>query len=369
MDLHLTAQSRLRPHDQRGLSLVELMISMTIGLLLLLGISQLIVQQNSTRNELEKSSRQIENGRYATQVLQDDIQLAGYYGTFNPPGNSTYTATTPCGITWNQGWVSGPAAQVPVPIYGYPGGAAAPLPCLPNYQPNTAVLVIRHMGTTTLGAAQGAVQDSQLPATQADGTSTYLQVSHCPKELPNQPFVLGTAGFTLHDKNCTTVANILKYYVRIYYVSSCDVCTPSDNIPTLKMVENNNAVPPVAVVEGIENMQFDYGLDNQPAAPAIGDGYPDTWTTTPLATDWPNVMAIRINLLARNTDRTTGYTDNKTYCLTGVGPFGANGIPTACASGSTVPNVYITAPRDNYKRHLYSQLVRAINPIGRRANP
>ncbi len=368
MRTHLTAISCARPLDQRGLSLVELMISMTIGLLLLLGISQLIVQQNSTRNELEKSSRQIENGRYATQLLQDDIQLAGYYATFNPPGNTTYTTPAPCGsgMLLSQDWVPGLLSQVPVPIYGYPGANVAPLTCLDHYQPNTAVLVIRHMGTTT--AAQGSAQDSQLMPGLADGTSTYFQVSHCATELTT-PFVaaINTSAFNLHDKDCKTTANISKYYVRIYYISSCDVCG-SDTIPTLKMVENNGN--PVPVVEGIENMQFDYGLDNLPAAPAAPDGYPDTWKTTDnmAATDWVNAMAVRINLLARNNESTAGYTDAKTYCLTGAPPL-TNGIPNACLPGSPASNQYVPPPNNSYKRHLYSELVRAINPIGRRANP
>ncbi len=354
--------SRFRPtlHRQCGLSLIELMISITIGLLLLIGITQLIVAQTSARAELEKSSRQIENGRYAIQILQDDIQLAGYYATYFPPGNAVPTAPDACGPTWNQGWVAGSAPQVALPFFGYSGTGVAPLPCLANYQPNTAILVVRHAGTAT--ASTGAAQDAQLLPTQADGTSTYLQVSHCPTEVVANPFVLGTAGFNLHEKNCTILANIFKYYVRIYYISSCDNCAAGDNIPTLKMVENNGI--PVPVVEGVENMQFDYGLDSLPPA----DGYPDTWTTSPAAADWPNVMAIRVNILARNNEPSVGYQDVKTYCLTGVGPL-TNGLPNACSLISPASNVHILPKNDGYRRHLYSQIVRAINPMGRRANP
>ncbi len=352
MRLHATSCSlRL---SQRGFSLVELMISMVIGLLLLLGISQLIVQQNNTRNELEKESRQIDNGRYATQVLQEDIQLAGYYGTYYPPGNTVYTTPAPCGpgVAVNQGWTSAAAPQVPVAILGYPGSTAAPLPCLDHYQPNTAVLVVHHVGTTT--SAKGLAQDVQLLPTQADGISTYLQVSHCPNEMITTPFVIGTTGFNLHEKDCQTPAGIRKYYVRVYYISSCDQCG-SDTTPTLKVVENNST--PVALVEGIENMQFDYGLDDDPIG--TGDGYPDNWTINPPLTEWVNVMVVRINLLARNNDQSSGYKDTKTYCLTG--------LPNIC--GGVQSNWFILPQNDAYKRHLYSEVVRAINPIGRRANP
>ena len=69
-------------YRQLGLTLLELMISLTIGLFLVAGISTLIARQSSTRAELDKSARQIENGRYAMTLLQDDIQHAGGFITF-----------------------------------------------------------------------------------------------------------------------------------------------------------------------------------------------------------------------------------------------------------------------------------------------
>ena len=66
----------------RGFSLVELMISITIGLILVAGMATLISNNAAHRAELEKSSRQIENGRYAMQVLAEDLRHAGYYGEY-----------------------------------------------------------------------------------------------------------------------------------------------------------------------------------------------------------------------------------------------------------------------------------------------
>jgi type IV pilus assembly protein PilW len=99
--------------------------------------------------------------------------------------------------------------------------------------------------------------------------------------------------------------------------------------------------PPTRLVEGIENLQLDYGLDSD------NDGAPDSYTTAPTATDWANVMAIRVNLLARNNTTTPGYSDTNTYSL---------GLTS------------VTVPTQNqaYKRHAFSELVRLINPSGRR---
>ncbi len=339
MNVITMQQHQLSPLGrQTGLSLAELMISLTIGLFLLLGITTLIVQYSSTRGEMEKSSRQIENGRYAMQILRDDIQLAGYYGEYSPatgvavvvPGNPCDTAAaTAAQLGWNP--VATPPT-VPVAIFGYPGGLIDPTPttCLTNYKLNTAVLVVRRTETT--------------PTTVADGVSNYLQVSLC--QTGATPFALATGGFALTKRNCTTSSDLRKYVVRLYYLSTCSVCAPSDGIPTLKMVENGVATP---LVEGIENMQFDYGVDTP-----NGDGSPDVYTAAHAATDWQNVMTVRVNLLARNNDPTTGYTDPKTYNLGSV----SVGVGTASPFNDPATG--------GYKRHAYSALVRVINPSGRR---
>ena len=334
---------------QTGLSLVELMISLTISLVLLAGVTTLIVQQSGSRDELEKASRAIENGRYAMQLLHDDIQLAGFYGEYSPASGVAYTVPAdPCNVavgSANSGWATTPT--VPVPIFGYAGAATDPTTAttcgLSNYQPNTEILVIRRTATATIAAAAAVA-----------GT-TYLQVNRC--GTVGTLFAMGTGGFTLQQKDCSTLAPLSKYIVRVYYISSCSVCG-TDTIPTLKMVELvDGAKTIIPLVEGIENMQFDYGVDTS------SDGSPDTYTTAPAAADWANVMAVRVNLLARNIDTTTGYSDTKTYCLSGSPPFNANGISTSCNTGGAM----LFGPFNNaYKRHAYTELVRAINPSGRR---
>ena len=49
---------------QSGLSLIELMVSVTLGLLILSGVLVVFVNASAARNEVERTSRQIENGRF-----------------------------------------------------------------------------------------------------------------------------------------------------------------------------------------------------------------------------------------------------------------------------------------------------------------
>lgn len=116
-------------------------------------------------------------------------------------------------------------------------------------------------------------------------------------------------------------------------------------------------------------MQLDYGVDGDstmlPASAPV-DGYPDIYCSNPDTaatcqtpnnlpalsatnpTNWANVMSVRVNLLARNTECTTGYADNKVYGM------GLTAQANTCTNGG-------------YKRHVFSELVRAVNPSGRRA--
>lgn len=319
---------------------MELMISLTIGLVLLAGVTTLIVKQSSTRDELDKSSRQIENGRYAIQLLRDDIEHAGFYGEYSPPATTVYSdAVDPC-VADNAGWVPATPA-VPVGIQGYAGAAAdptmsvtTPAGCLSDYKANTAVLVIRRTAS-----------DDPIAAASATAGTTYLQVSRCDQDPVASPFVMATSGFSLRKKDCLTPAALRKYIVRIYYVSTCNVCgTGGDTVPTLKVREFvNGAVTTLPLAEGVEDMQFDYGVDT------TGDGAPDSYTRTPAAGQWKDVMAVRVNVLARNNDPTVGYVDAKSYRLSGISAVAAVG-PFA----------------DGYKRHAFNQLVRVINPSGRR---
>ncbi len=289
----------------------------------------------------KKSSRQVENGRYALQILRDDIEHAGFFGTYTPASGVAITQPAdPCAVTFgaaNSGWDTSPPS-VPVPLFGYSGASSSPLPTtrcpqLPFYKPNTAVLVSRRTATATVASAVAG--------------ATYLQAAEC-SNGPG-PFAYGTSGFSLKLKDCVSLAPLNPYLVDIYYVSTCDVCG-SDNIPTLKLVQAGPTAAPseAPLVEGIEDMQFTYGIDN------TGTGAPDTFSATPAASDWPNVMSVRVNLLARNLECTVGYTDSKTYTLGGPGP--ASAPAKTCNNG-------------DYKRHVYSEVVRAINPSGWREKP
>ena len=75
----LTMPSIARPPGrQSGFSLIELMIAITLGLVILAALTSFFVQTSGNRTEMERNTRQIENGRYAIDAMREDIGLAGF---------------------------------------------------------------------------------------------------------------------------------------------------------------------------------------------------------------------------------------------------------------------------------------------------
>lgn len=336
---------------QRGLSLIELMISITIGLLILSAMTTLFVNQSRTRGELDKSNRMIDNGRYALEILSDNLKVAGFYGNYLPSGAPAATPD-PCTLAT----ITNAATNLDVlrhHVQGYDAAVAVPpsagqiasLPasCGFTYTAGSAttlkagsdMLVLRRASTSTVAAAAAAA------------ATTYLQVSNCSTDTVSYQIAPGTAAFTtFHDKDCATSANLRPFMVQIYFVSPEN--NVGDGIPTLKRRELDvatGAFVTTPLVEGIEYMQVDYGLD------ADADGVADSYTNCSACTfaDWPNIMSIRISIIARNIETTAGHTDTKSYALGSGGTFGSFG--------------------DAYKRHAYTQVIRLVNPSSRRETP
>lgn len=65
---------------ERGFGLVELMISMLIGLVIIAALVTLFVNTSGNNRELARANSMIENGRFAIKVLEDDLAHAGYWG-------------------------------------------------------------------------------------------------------------------------------------------------------------------------------------------------------------------------------------------------------------------------------------------------
>lgn len=336
-------------YSQKGFSLIELMVALTVSMILMAGLTTMVVNTNKSYAELSKASAQLENGRYAMQLLKEEIQHAGYYGLYTELNEvpAAGAQPDPC-QTGDSDLVDG----LPLPVQGYDAPAGTTLTCLAdaNHLDDTDILVLRRTATTTtdftaLAAGQVYLQSNWVKMTLGEATGA------------------SDANFNTSDLRLIDGSDsvIREYQVAIYFISPCSVmggatCTAaSDNgnpVPTLKrlilsVAGGNPDFILEPLVEGIENLQIDFGVDTD------NNGTPDAYRTNPTLArndiddvdDDEKMVALRVHILARNTRITENYSDQKTYIL---------GQPGG------VPNT-IGPIGDAYKRHVFSSLVRVTN--------
>jgi type IV pilus assembly protein PilW len=342
----------------QGFTLTELMVAIAIGLLLLLGLSSLFINNSQAQAEIEKANRQVENGRYAMQVLGGDLRNAGFYAEFDPDVLALPAVMPdPCATN-----IAAIRAALPLHVQGYDD--ANPLGCLADVRADTDVLVLRHTSTCALGEAG-------CDAAAAGGP--FFQASLCNNadELGSGDssryygVAIDPAALTLHQRDCTatpgsgTVAAVRRLLTHIYFIANNNEA--GDGIPTLKRAEvaSDGAALTVRIVplaEGIENLQAEYGVDTN------ADSVPDTYTADPTGVagcaaadcavvNWNRVLSVKLYVLARTTTPTGGYSDTRSFELGSKADGTAN---TIAAAG------------DRFKRHVFSGVVALPNPAGRR---
>ena len=72
---------------QTGMTLVEVMIAMLLGVFLMGGVLQVFASSRQTYRVHEATSRMQENGRMALEVLSRDIRMADFWGCASDPSN------------------------------------------------------------------------------------------------------------------------------------------------------------------------------------------------------------------------------------------------------------------------------------------
>lgn len=333
-----------RKGSQAGVTLVELMIAMVLGLIVLGAMSTLFITNSQTRREIDNVAQQLENGRYAIRLLRDELQVAGFYGEFTSP--SGIANLLPCDETlanWDD--------ALELAVTGNNDSDAAAFNCLgglgagvKNASGTGAVFVQR--ASTQCAACCTIDGTCDTSVGNFASNRAYFQTALCQEDIDDDNnFVLAQRGaganpgpFVLQAKNCDTSDRgpIRPFLRKIFYVSD----NATLNSLTVKPGVAPSATDVEVLVEGIEDMQFEFGVDTN------GDGAPDEFQSAPAAAaDWANVMGLKVWILARAPETTRGYRDEKTYTLgaKNAGPF-----------------------NDDYKRHVFSTYVEFTTPAGRR---
>lgn len=355
MPMKKQANSLLTLKIQSGMSLIELLIALVLGMTLAAGVIQIYVGSSTTERSQEARLRMQEGGRFGVNFLSQEIRMAGYLGCLGsiegtsvnnildgPPnhfqpewGVQGWEADgTAPGVTSNS---LANVAQVATSSTEWSTGDANIVIPVFNAVPNSDI--IRVWGGTGSAGTVTAINQGATPTIVAE-TSTgiaandFLMISDCEQvDFVQACAVAGdappatTSTITLSN-GCTpgnvagatitsitdpaALAEVIRLQGTIFYVGKRD--GDAANPPALyraQLAADGTLATPEELIEGVESMQILYGVNIDEDIRSTADAY----LTADQVTEWQDVISVRISLLMQSIDDGTvpqpqGYTFN-----------------------------------------------------------
>lgn len=299
--------------QQHGLSLIELMIALLIGSILVLGLAQVFGASRAAYQLSEGMARTQENGRFAMDYLQRDIRMAGHFGCINDQARRQatgvftshfaaggpldfgysirgYENSSPTGITLNPARIAGTDSIV----LRFLRGNAIPVMSIDTSNPAAPAVMVDP-------AKWNALRDSGVASPEIFGVAdcSYADVFAAASVNPATGKVVApaTADLGRFGTNPGGGPTMLhRAEAIVYYIGN-----GAGGRPSLWRARLNGsaAVTSEELVEGVENLQFRYGMDQNAATDPTGfmatQGTATDVGTTDLA--WRRVGQVQVAML------------------------------------------------------------------------
>lgn len=331
----MTTQMLISPRSyQSGLTLIELLVAMVLGLLIALAASAALLVSRQGFFAVDAASQLRDNARYAQDVIQRLGVQAGYKNIFFMKGGA--------------GTASGIDPNPPPHVFGV----------------NNA----NRTSTTTwdAGTAWGvndAGKNSDILVLRAQ-TSTYTETSTTPDgTMIDCMGIAPTAIPTSQDDR---------------FVSILHVRTSSDGEPSLVCSRSATGAAPYDVqplVQGVENFQVLYGVDNVTPNTAPGgttDSVPDRYLRADQLTvsgndvatyeNWRRVRSLRIGMVLRSKPGSAVDTASQTFYPLGTSKGSSGGTTgSGFANNANDPGTVFTPTVDGRLRQTVTFTVHLRN--------
>lgn len=325
---------RLHGRKQQGLSLIELMVALTLGAFLSLGLIQLFSGNQETYRLNVGQARLQENARFAMEYLAGPVRVAGFTGCFSERDEiwvkvNQVGGATPYEVDFAAGVIAAhDGKDAPV------GGAASWSPALTplagriptgDLVEGSDVLTIRHadpIGTRLrAGMASSNAPIMALPVAQPRGAEyvrddNYMVVSDCEKatifQLKNANTPAGginvshgvgggadpgntTQGITTSGEIYGSDATLHVIQTRIFYVAPGTGLNNRGDTPN-SLWRRTGIGAPVELVEGVEDLQVLFGIDTD------GDRVPNRYRTFDTIAGTGEIVTLRIAVTTSSVD-------------------------------------------------------------------
>ena len=305
--------SRQRFSKQQGLTLIELMVSMLIGLFIITMVSQVFLSTNRSNRLNHQLGLMQEAARTATSLIARDVRMAGYTGCDSATVIGNALASNAPTNEWatSEHLVQG-LNQTDSATRLDPQTTSESL-LIFKLDPNQTFTITNHnTNTSTL------TLDSNVNDTFAEGDAVGITRQDCSQvglvaltSVNGNNVVHGAVStgdfrnchtqvkgdFRCYDSTTTTGAETFDPGYLKPLKSVAFYIKPENGLPTLfrKEVGQPN---PVAMVDGIERLRIYYGLDSDGNGSA--NRYVQAGGRSFRHADWRSVSSIRIHLIARS---------------------------------------------------------------------
>ncbi|KDE39705.1 Type IV fimbrial biogenesis protein PilW [Nitrincola lacisaponensis] len=298
---------------QAGLSLIELMISMVLGLLILAGVIQVFASTQQAYRTQEAMSRIQESGRYATEVLSRNIRQAGYKGGCGTnvdinilldETDANYDQAIHTLGAGLEGWNNASPAA-------YAGN-------MNGYVANTDVLLVKHAATRsgitangntlansatiTIDQTDNGIPRGQIIIVAEDDACDIFQKANnengnnLNRGNPGQGIGPGNKtpnNSNLFSKTYSENMRIMLFQSDLYYIGASDA-DPNNTALRRIRFSGTGAGEDQELVDNIINMQIRYGVDTN------NNKRVDNYVSADAVANWEDVVAVRVSLLARS---------------------------------------------------------------------
>lgn len=267
---------------QRGGSLAELLVSLAVSSLLLLGVFGSAQSMRHSARAADNLHSLEEKARFVLDLLRADIRSAGFWGLHSDTGALRIAAgaSVRCGGTDASDWA------FRVEDYVAAASDAWPLPCSPyrnRRQPGTDVLEIRRAGRTTAGV------DSRRLQVHSSRLEGIVFSAASPPSLEGE----------------TELRDLV---VHAWYVSARSSHDPDEPSLRRKTLVRRGLLRDEEILSGVEDFQVRLALDTD--RDGVADRVVDPVAPAPSGA---RVLAVRFWLLLRHDSPETGYVDAQTY--------------------------------------------------------
>ena len=285
---------------ESGLTLIEVMIAMLLGLVLVGGVLQVFASSRQTYRVHEAISRMQESGRMAFEVLSRDIRMADFWGCANDATNVVNNLNNAGAgfIDFGSGGVGGTEGAGGAPdVLILRGGTSAGLGVEPPYGPQASAVL-------NVQINNGLEQDDIVLISDCSNADIFQISNANPNTSGHLVHNTGAASPGNYNATNPTCPGATAHCLSTIYGGRASIFVAQQIVYTIAMGSEGQPAllrNGLEFLDGIENLQILYGEDTDPTGTA-GSGIANYYVPADQVADMLNVISIRFAIVTRSYD-------------------------------------------------------------------